>query len=105
MFTSPHLKAVNERIQVNSVPISEDAFARYFWEVWDRLDTFQPGEEIEVHFGKEPKPPYFRFLTLMAWHAFLDMKVHIFGFSKLMGRLIRQLWRLGLVGNMILRML
>jgi folylpolyglutamate synthase len=75
LFTSPHLKAVNERIQVNSVPISEDDFARYFWEVWDRLEAFEPMEGNEIQFEKGRKPVYFRFLTLMAWHAFLDMKV------------------------------
>jgi len=65
LFTSPHLKAVNERIQINSIPISEEEFARYFWQVWDRLEKSEEGK----------KPIYFRFLTLMAWHAFLDMKV------------------------------
>jgi len=105
MFTSPHLKAVNERIQVNSVPISEDDFARYFWEVWDRLETYQSTEEREIQSSKR-KPVYFRFLTLMAWHAFLDMKVWcLYGVSRAYDRLTRRLWRLGLVGNMILRTL
>jgi len=105
MFTSPHLKAVNERIQVNSVPISEDDFARYFWEVWDRLEAHQSTEEGEVQY-KTRKPAYFRFLTLMAWHAFLDMKVRcLSGVLRAYDRLTRRLWRLGLVGNMILRML
>ena len=71
LFTSPHLKAVNERIQVNSVPISEDLFARYFWEVWDRLENSAEKEGVD----RVKKPMYFRFLTLMACHAFLDMKV------------------------------
>ena len=71
LFTSPHLKAVNERIQVNSTPIPEETFARYFWEVWDRLDASAEKEGLD----KVKKPVYFRFLTLMAWHAFLDMKV------------------------------
>jgi folylpolyglutamate synthase len=71
LFTSPHLKAVNERIQINSVPISEDLFAQYFWEVWDRLEDSAEKEGVD----KAKKPVYFRFLTLMAWHAFLDIKV------------------------------
>ena len=70
LFTSPHLKAVNERIQVNSVPISQDLFARYFWEVWDRLERSAQVAGLD---GR--KPVYFRFLTLMAWHAFLEMGV------------------------------
>ena len=104
MFTSPHLKAVNERIQVNSVPISEDDFARYFWEVWDRLEAYQSTEESEVQYERR-KPAYFRFLTLMAWHAFLDMKVwRLSEVLRAYDRLIRRLWRLGSAGNMILRM-
>jgi len=71
LFTSPHLKSVNERIQFNSVPISEALFAKYFWDVWDRLETSAEAEGLD----KGKKPVYFRFLTLMAWHAFLDMKV------------------------------
>ena len=71
LFTSPHLKAVNERIQVNSVPISEDLFAQYFWQVWDRLESSAEKEGLD----KVKKPVYFRFLTLMAWHVFLDLKV------------------------------
>jgi folylpolyglutamate synthase len=70
LFTSPHLKAVNERIQVNSTPICQELFARYFWEVWDRLERSAKEEGLD---GK--KPVYFRFLTLMAWHAFLELGV------------------------------
>jgi folylpolyglutamate synthase len=71
LFTSPHLKAVNERIQINSMPIPEEAFARYFWEVWDRLETYAEREGLD----KTKKPSYFRFLTLMAWHLFMSVKV------------------------------
>lgn len=38
LYTSPHMVAVRERIRINGEPIAEDAFARYFWEVWDRLE-------------------------------------------------------------------
>ena len=43
LFTSPHLIAVRERIRINSAPISEDLFAKYFFEVWDRLESAQIG--------------------------------------------------------------
>jgi folylpolyglutamate synthase len=72
LFTSPHLKAVNERIRINSVPIPEETFAKYFWEVWDRLESYAEREGLD----KTKKPVYFRFLTLMAWHVFMDLKVH-----------------------------
>jgi folylpolyglutamate synthase len=38
LYTSPHLVAVRERIRVNGQPLSEAEFAKYFFEVWDRLD-------------------------------------------------------------------
>lgn len=38
LFTSPHLVSVRERIRVNGVPISEEGFVKYFFEVWDRLE-------------------------------------------------------------------
>lgn len=49
LYTSPHLVAVRERIRINGVPLSEQAFARYFFEVWDRLesnDTVSRGQSI-----------------------------------------------------------
>ena len=73
LFTSPHLKDVNERIQLNSRPIGETLFAQYFWEVWDRLEASAVKEGLDGRL----KPTYFRYLTLMAWHAFLDMKVTV----------------------------
>lgn len=69
LFTSPHLIAVRERIRINSRPISEDLFARYFFEVWDRLETSKAAAE-EVELGT--KPIYARYLTLMSYHVFLS---------------------------------
>jgi folylpolyglutamate synthase len=67
LFTSPHLIAVRERIRINSIPIAADLFAKYFFEVWDRLSAA----------GVEHKPGYFRYLTLMSFHAFIQEKVNI----------------------------
>ncbi|KAI4525414.1 Mur ligase [Schizophyllum commune] len=71
LYTSPHLVAVRERIRVNGQPISEDNFAKYFFEVWDRLQA-----NTERKFPSTTvMPGYFRFVTLMAFHTFLQMKV------------------------------
>ena len=69
LYTSPHLRFVRERIQINNQPLSEDAFAKYFFEVWDRLEdtATAKGEPTDT----SAKPVYFRFLTLMAFHAYL----------------------------------
>ncbi|KAK5074144.1 hypothetical protein LTS08_005103 [Lithohypha guttulata] len=71
LYTSPHLRFVRERIQINGEPLSEEKFARYFFEIWDRLE--RAAEET----GQDPKasgtkPVYFRFLTLMAFHTYVS---------------------------------
>ncbi|KAJ6455938.1 FolC bifunctional protein [Mycena vulgaris] len=38
LYTSPHLVAVRERIRINGKPLSEEDFAKFFFEVWDRID-------------------------------------------------------------------
>ncbi|EFQ99029.1 folylpolyglutamate synthase [Nannizzia gypsea CBS 118893] len=73
MYTSPHLVAVRERIQINSKPISEKLFTKYFFEVWNAL------ESSAVKEGLDPaiKPSYFRFMTLMSFHLFLREEVTV----------------------------
>jgi folylpolyglutamate synthase len=70
LFTSPHLIAVRERIRINSVPISRELFAKYFFEVWDRLEAAASKSEVPT-----PKPVYFRYLTLLSYHVFLQESV------------------------------
>jgi len=65
LFTSPHLIAVRERIRINSAPISAKLFAKYFFEVWDKLET-----------SASVKPVYFRYLNLMSYHVFLQEGVN-----------------------------
>ncbi|KAI4159953.1 MAG: hypothetical protein LQ342_006169 [Letrouitia transgressa] len=69
LYTSPHLRFVRERIQINNEPLSEEMFAKYFFEVWDRLEDSARarGERTD----NTAKPVYFRFLTLMAFHAYM----------------------------------
>ena len=65
LFTSPHLRSVRERIQINNQPLSESLFSKYFFDIWDRLSATGDGS----------KPAYFRFLTLVAFHTFLQERV------------------------------
>ncbi|RYP84301.1 hypothetical protein DL769_001216 [Monosporascus sp. CRB-8-3] len=78
-YTSPHLVSVRERIQLDGEPISRELFARYFFEVWDAFtasaraelaSSSSPLSEEELR-GPATKPFYFRFLTILALHAFL----------------------------------
>ncbi|KAJ5175250.1 Folylpolyglutamate synthase [Penicillium canariense] len=71
LYTSPHLRFARERIKIDNAPLSEEQFARYFFEVWDRL------EDAARVAGEDPtapgaKPQYFRYLTLMAFHTYLS---------------------------------
>ncbi|WFD43314.1 tetrahydrofolate synthase [Malassezia psittaci] len=71
LYTSPHMIAARERIRVDGVPLTEETFARYFWEVWDQLDS-----NSERRLPTTPlRPVYFRFMTLMAFHVFIREKV------------------------------
>ena len=66
---------VRERIRIDGKPIAYDRFAKYFNTVYDRLDANKD------EFGGE-MPAYFRFLTLMAFHTFLQEKVTAFRSNK-----------------------
>lgn len=77
-YTSPHLVTVRERICLDGEPISQDKFTTYFYELWNRLsdearkagDELPAGDELGAD-GPSTKPFYFRFLTLLAFHAFI----------------------------------
>jgi len=74
LYTSPHLVTVRERIRIDGIPISEAIFTRYFFELWDRLSdtssnfaSAHPNPQFS-----DTKPGYFRYLTLLAFHTFLE---------------------------------
>lgn len=61
---------MRERIQINHEPISEQLFAKYFFDVWDRLEAAASPDDAPAQ--APTKPVYFRYLTLMALHAYLQ---------------------------------
>ncbi|KAI1882371.1 hypothetical protein AGOR_G00249990 [Albula goreensis] len=69
-YSSPHLVQVRERIRIDGQPISKELFTKYFWQVYGRLD-----ETKDAHGGS--MPAYFRFLTILAFHVFLQEKVDL----------------------------
>uniref|UniRef100_A0A8C3CG87 tetrahydrofolate synthase n=1 Tax=Cairina moschata TaxID=8855 RepID=A0A8C3CG87_CAIMO len=70
-YSSPHLVQVRERIRINGQPLSKELFSKYFWLVYNRL------EETKVGASRGSMPAYFRFLTIMAFHVFLQEKVDL----------------------------
>ncbi|KAH9892126.1 tetrahydrofolylpolyglutamate synthase [Xylariomycetidae sp. FL2044] len=82
LFTSPHLIAVRERIRIDGDPIAEDVFARYFFDIWDRLGRAEAAEGspvVDPRLGlpMPPRPIYARYLTLMSYHVFLREGVDV----------------------------
>lgn len=65
---------MRERIRISSTPISEELFAKYFFDVWDRLGASKAAEE-DALIGS--RPIYARYLTLMSWHVFLQEGVDV----------------------------
>jgi folylpolyglutamate synthase len=80
---------VRERIRVNGHPLPEHLFAKYFFQVWDRLSSYTSSSshalastssdsDLEEHLrGIPEKPVYFRFLTLLAYHVFISLRVKL----------------------------
>ncbi|OAA46943.1 Folylpolyglutamate synthetase [Metarhizium rileyi] len=76
-YTSPHLVSPRERIAIDGEPISQDHFATAFFDLWDRFSEAarREGKDAATAEGAASKPFFFRFLTIMAWHVFLDRGV------------------------------
>lgn len=73
LYTSPHLRFARERIKINDEPLSEEEFAKYFFEVWDRLEQSATAATTgQDTLGERTKPAYFHYLTLMAFHAYMS---------------------------------
>lgn len=66
LYTSPHLKYVEDRIRINSKILSRDVFAQYVFEVWDSL------KELDTD-----KPRILQTLILVAIHTFLREGVDV----------------------------
>lgn len=71
LYTSPDLRCIRERIQINDQPILEDLFTKYFFEVWDRLSS----QDSQVAEGKEKMPRFLQLLTLVAFHTFIKEEI------------------------------
>jgi folylpolyglutamate synthase len=63
LYTSPHLISYEERIRIDKAPISRDLFAKYFFEVWDKL--------LATDEGENHLPRHFQLLALVSMHAFI----------------------------------
>lgn len=71
-YKSPHLISPRERIQLSGEPLTEKAFANWFWQLWDRFTEAAKAEGMDDKLaeGPESKPFFFRFMTILAWLVF-----------------------------------
>ena len=46
-------------------------FAKYFFDIWDRLENFPADRASDICPPPPAKPVYFRYLTLMAFHTYI----------------------------------
>uniref|UniRef100_A0A5S6R3Y1 Folylpolyglutamate synthase n=1 Tax=Trichuris muris TaxID=70415 RepID=A0A5S6R3Y1_TRIMR len=67
-FSSPHMLCVRERFRINGIPISEERFVELFWRIHKCL--CRDASKLEM-------VRYFQFLTIMAFHLFLESKVDV----------------------------
>jgi folylpolyglutamate synthase len=76
-YTSPHLVSPRERIAIDGEPVSQELFTKYFFELWDRFTqaAVQDGTDPALAEGPSSKPFYFRFLTILAWHIFIQQGI------------------------------
>lgn len=75
LYSSPHLKCLRERIMIDGEPISEQKFAKYFFQVYDSIESTSSDPIKFPRLGPGVKPNYFRYLTLVSFHAFIQEKV------------------------------
>lgn len=70
LYTSPHLFVPEERIRINSKPLEHDLFAKYFFEIYDKLPqlsgTCAPHADVV-----ERGPRFLQLFALLAFHVFL----------------------------------
>ncbi|KAL1898567.1 hypothetical protein Sste5346_003471 [Sporothrix stenoceras] len=73
-YLSPHVVSVRERIWLDGKPIDRELFTKYVFELWARLSEAAVAADPSdpQPYGAHTKPFYFRFLTLLAFHVFLQ---------------------------------
>ncbi|TLD03135.1 uncharacterized protein PgNI_12516 [Pyricularia grisea] len=62
-YTSPHLYTPRERIAINSVQVSENVFAKHFFQVWNTILA-------DVNGNSESMPGFLQFMALLSAEIF-----------------------------------
>jgi dihydrofolate synthase/folylpolyglutamate synthase len=81
LFTSPHLEKVNERIEIDGRPLSDERFV----EIYDEVKDFIEMVDRDSLAKGGPRMSFFEVLTTMAIWAFADAPVDVAVFEVGMG--------------------
>ena len=73
LLTSPHLVRINERIVIDGVPVTNEAFARN----WDDITPYLLMTDAELIANDEEPLTFFEALTLLAFAIFADAPVDV----------------------------
>lgn len=71
LYTSPHLVRINERIRLNGQEIPDEAFARVFSRIRERIEALLATGRLATH------PTYFECLTAIAFEYFREQRAEI----------------------------
>jgi dihydrofolate synthase / folylpolyglutamate synthase len=71
LYTSPHLKKPNERIQLGSAEITDDDFARLYFRVREAAQRLLDGEKLPQ------LPSYFEILTALAFLYYAERQIDV----------------------------
>ena len=71
LFISPHLERINERLQFNGEPITDEDFAAEFTRVQAAIESLLGSGELAAH------PTYFECITAMAFDTFARRPVDV----------------------------
>ncbi|KAI9693464.1 MAG: hypothetical protein M1820_009257 [Bogoriella megaspora] len=71
LYTSPHLIFPEERIRINFEPLSKEAFAKYFFEVYDGLKSCISED------NQDSGPRYLQLFALLSFHTFIRERVDV----------------------------
>jgi folylpolyglutamate synthase len=72
-LTSPHVTNIRERIRLDALSISEQLFAKYFFEVWDQMTSYH---RLGCNTGPS-FPGYPGFLTLLGMYIIVKERVNV----------------------------
>lgn len=76
LYTSPHLIKSEERIRINAKPLEPSLFAKYLYEVYDKLPQLSRDYDPSLP-SIERGPRYLQLFALLAFHAFIREGVDV----------------------------